>query len=84
MGPKLIWSKFFSLFIVKFKKLGISAPLISSCGHKVPNQFNNGHMEWIISGLILIKSNAAFKFKFYNIYRRFEYLNLVHHQFIKM
>jgi len=27
MGPKGIWSKSFSLYIVKFKKLGFSAPL---------------------------------------------------------
>jgi len=27
MGPKQIYSKKFSLFIVKFKKLGFSAPL---------------------------------------------------------
>jgi len=27
MRPKLILSKFFSLFIVKFKKLGFSTPL---------------------------------------------------------
>jgi len=26
MGPKRIFSKIFSLFIVKFKKLGFSAP----------------------------------------------------------
>jgi len=30
MGPKRIYGKIFSLFIVKFKKLGFSAPLIHS------------------------------------------------------
>jgi len=31
MGPKRFYSQKFSLFIVKFKKLGFSAPLTQHC-----------------------------------------------------